>query len=231
MGSILSERSRKEVRFTYRGIGSGGGVTEFKGNAANNYTSFNDYASADYPFPDPDYTSLTTGDTTSTPARAPRTTMQLPFLVGAVGVFVSVPNTGSLQMSPCLLARIMLGNITTWDDTAITSENPSLVVPPGTPIHVVRRSDSSSSTNGLTLYLHSACPIVWNSTLVGPNPTSWVVQSTVVGSDNMIRAISGTKFTIGYVEAGQVSVKYDSSTYNSSTAMCKFVFEKVRAFA
>ena len=62
--------------------------------------------------------------------------------------------TGGLKLSPCVLAKIFLRQITTWDHPDIVAENPELSVDPGAPITVVRRSDGSSSTSGVTDYLN-----------------------------------------------------------------------------
>lgn len=39
-----------------------------------------------------------------------------------------------MKLSPCVLAKIMKGEITTWDHQDIKAENPNLNVPAGTTI-------------------------------------------------------------------------------------------------
>lgn len=45
-----------------------------------------------------------------------------------------VGDAKGLKLSPCVLAKIMQGDITTWDHADIKAENPSLNVPAGTQI-------------------------------------------------------------------------------------------------
>ena len=55
-----------------------------------------------------------------------------------------------------------MGTITSWDDPAITAENPDLKLPAGT-INVVHRSDGSGTTWIFTHYLTAAAGDVWTA--------------------------------------------------------------------
>lgn len=75
----------------------------------------------------------------------------MPVFVGAVSFFHSVPNTPTLNLTGCTLAKIMNRQITSWDDDEITDLNPDLTIPSGgLNIRVARRVDGSSSTSGIT---------------------------------------------------------------------------------
>jgi phosphate transport system substrate-binding protein len=56
-----------------------------------------------------------------------------------------------------VLARIFLGQITRWDDPAITALNPGTSLPDA-PITVVHRSDGSGTTYIFSNYLSSVSP-------------------------------------------------------------------------
>merc|ERR1719401_1365660 len=99
-------------------------------------------------------------------ATPPRMMVHIPFALGALSVFHSVPMTkvGSreLKLDACLLAKIFAGTITTWDHEDIKAQNPGLPVPAGTTIKVGHRTHGSSSTGGVTGYLHKKCKEHWS---------------------------------------------------------------------
>lgn len=104
----LSGQTKISTRGTYRSTGSGTGVSEFIGNVTD---PFNDFASSDYPLPKEQYDQLTA---------AGKDIIHLPVVMGAVGVFHSVPlqNADSavvnLNLTSCLVARIYSGEIEDW---------------------------------------------------------------------------------------------------------------------
>lgn len=60
-----------------------------------------------------------------------------------------------MYLSPCTLAKIFRGAITSWNDAAIVADNPGFEAGLLTSdaIRVVHRNNGSSSTYGLTHYL------------------------------------------------------------------------------
>ena len=62
-----------------------------------------------------------------------------------------VGDSKGLKLSPCVLAKIMQGDITTWDHADIKAENPSLNVPAGTQIKADGSWMDVASTNGPSL--------------------------------------------------------------------------------
>lgn len=124
-------------------------------------------------------------------------------------MFHSIPeaevgNSG-LKLSPCLIAKIYMGNISTWDHADIRAENPSLKVPAGTAIKVAYRKGSSSSSAGLAGYLSQQCPGVW--TLGSSAAPAWPVGSMVDGSPGMQSYVVGNSYAIGYLDAGHGHVR------------------------
>ena len=89
------------------------------------------------------------------------TMLQLPFALGAMAFFDNVPEenqpASGLKLTACLLADIFNGVITTWDDPLIVDEQDGDFSPPsGEKIVVYHRTFGSSTTKGITQYLHAA---------------------------------------------------------------------------
>jgi phosphate transport system substrate-binding protein len=70
---------------------------------------------------------------------------------------LNLPAGARLHLTGPVLARIFLGQITSWNDPAITALNSCIDMPPA-PITVVHRSDSSGTSYIFTNYLSSADP-------------------------------------------------------------------------
>ncbi|CAL1169542.1 unnamed protein product, partial [Cladocopium goreaui] len=237
-------RLLKDVRLTYRAVGSSTGQREFTQQTSGDFTAgLTDFAAGDIPMDPSRYSSLTT---------AGRSMVHVPFCLGAIGVFHSVPagevgDAKGLKLSPCVLAKIMKGEITTWDHQDIKAENPNLNVPAGTTIKVGHRTEGSSSTTGFTGYLNSKCPADWS--LGSGSIVSWPTSSgftpvpglssakhcmspcqtrEVQGSGGMASFIAGTPYAIGYLDAGhghqqdfqEVNLKNEADTWlNSKDAL------------
>lgn len=131
-------RSKLPLHLTYRAVGSSTGQVEF----SQNDPVISDFGSGDIPLSAETYGSLTAaGDTI----------LQLPVFVGAVSFYHSIPNTPTLNLTACTLARIMKQEIKEWNHDDIISQNPTLELPePGLPIKVARRVRGSSSTSVVT---------------------------------------------------------------------------------
>jgi phosphate transport system substrate-binding protein len=72
---------------------------------------------------------------------------QVPVALGGEGIAynLSLPAGARVHLTGPILAAIYLGQITHWNDPAITALNPGLSLPAGT-INVVHRSDGSGTT-------------------------------------------------------------------------------------
>lgn len=113
----------------------------------------------------------------------------------------------NLRLSGETLTKIFTGQITNWDDAAITKDNNGRKLPSLKIIPVVR-SDGSGTTAQFTLWMNTQYPALWKSfsgtsTLTSFFPSSKLKNSVAQsGSDqvmNTIDAASGNG-TIGYVE-------------------------------
>ena len=85
--------------------------------------------------------------------------VQVPVDLGAEGVVynLSLPAGSRLHLTGPVLARIFLGQITSWHDPAITALNPGVNLPDAR-ISVVHRSDGSGTTYIFSNYLSSVSP-------------------------------------------------------------------------
>eukprot|EP00560_Eucampia_antarctica_P006558 CAMPEP_0197824842 /NCGR_PEP_ID=MMETSP1437-20131217/2049_1 /TAXON_ID=49252 ORGANISM="Eucampia antarctica, Strain CCMP1452" /NCGR_SAMPLE_ID=MMETSP1437 /ASSEMBLY_ACC=CAM_ASM_001096 /LENGTH=482 /DNA_ID=CAMNT_0043424635 /DNA_START=118 /DNA_END=1563 /DNA_ORIENTATION=+ len=199
------ERCRTPLWMSYRAIGSGNGIKEFIG--VNNtgdftYKSYNDFGAGDIPIPSAQYNALKLA--------SPDTTIyHLPFVMGAISIFHSIPNVPDgplgLNLTSCTLARIFSRKIKNWDDTEILVRNPGLLKALGgkkLPIKVAHRQNGSSSTASITQYLNEGCPTEWPESSVG-KLIKWDAETTgVEGSGQMTTAIRDNDGAIGYLDAG-----------------------------
>jgi ABC-type phosphate transport system substrate-binding protein len=184
-------QAKLPLRMTYRGVGSSTGQAEFIGNVTH---SDNMFGSGDIPIGAEDYAAF-----------EPGSILHLPIMLGAISFFHSVP-TGEekLNLSPCLLAKIMNRKITDWTDAEVINENPNLadILPIPSPITVAHRVLGSSSTASITEYLHAACPDEWPEDLVD-NLIEWPADTIgCEGSGGMTDCILATSGTIGYIDSG-----------------------------
>jgi ABC-type phosphate transport system substrate-binding protein len=134
------ERIKIPTRLTYRAVGSSTGQKEFIGVDG---VSSNDFGSGDIPFSTAAYINLTSSGVEM---------VQLPFLLGAISLFHSVPGVGDgLKLTSCLIAKIFNRQIVYWDDDSIVELNPGMNLPTKNfPIIVGHRVLGSSSTASVT---------------------------------------------------------------------------------
>ena len=185
----LQIQSKVPTRMTYRAVGSSTGQAEFIGDGI---LSDNMFGSGDIPFSQEKYDAF--------PAD---TILHLPVVLGAISFFHSVPTGGNkLNLSPCILAKILKRDITDWGDDEIKKANPNLSLPNPSPITVAHRVKGSSSTASITKYLNQVCPAEWPDELVGKT-IDWPVETYgCEGSGGMSACIKGMPGTIGYIDMG-----------------------------
>ena len=103
----MQAQAKVPIKMTYRGVGSSTGQAEFVGDGV---TSFNDFGSGDIPITQENYDKFPAGSI-----------IHLPVVLGAISFFHSVPvGDGQLNVSPCLLAKIMSRKITDWTDQEVS---------------------------------------------------------------------------------------------------------------
>ena len=136
-----AEASRKEtgVGVSYRPIGSADGIRQVQGKQVT-------FAATDMP--------LSAGDLESAAL------VQFPMLTAGVVPVVNIDGVkpGDLVLDGATLARIFLGEVRAWNDSAIRKLNPDAKLP-SQAISVVYRSDGSGTTFLFTDYLGKISPM------------------------------------------------------------------------
>jgi len=199
---LMEHRARVPLLLTYRAVGSSTGQKEFVGNAASGFKSYNHFGAGDIPMSETNYQTLM--------GRVPAEEMvHLPFALGAIGIFHSIPagdlGNAELKLDTCTLAKIFSGLITEWDHADIVAQNPGMSVPAGTKIQVGHRTLGSSSTGGLAGYLSKKCSS--SEWLLGTgSKLGWPDDKdnfkAVQGSPGMQAHIKDTPYSLGYLDAG-----------------------------
>jgi phosphate transport system substrate-binding protein len=163
----------------YSPIGSGGGVAAITGRTV-------DFGASDAP--------LTTDQFT-----ACKGCLQIPWALSATSVPYNLPGVKNLlHMDGPTLAKIFMGQITTWDDAAIAKLNPGVNLP-STKITVAHRSDNSGTTFNFTDYLASVSP-AWKSAVGSGVAVNWPVGVGGKGSAGLAAVVTQTPGAVGYVD-------------------------------
>jgi len=182
-------QAKLPIQMTYRAVGSSTGQAEFIGDGI---TSDNMFGSGDIPFSQENYDAFPVDSF-----------VHLPVVLGAISFFHSV-DTGDekLNLSPCIIAKILKRQITDWGDSEIKKANPNLNLPNPSPITVAHRVKGSSSTSSITKYLNQVCPTEWPESLVG-KIIDWPEGTKgCEGSGGMSTCIKEKAGTIGYIDMG-----------------------------
>jgi phosphate transport system substrate-binding protein len=128
-----------------------------------------------------------------------------PIAITGIAPVVNLPiaRDGQLRLTGPVLARIFLGEITQWNDPAITQLNTELSLP-AMAIKVVVRSDGSGTTYNFADYL-SKVNSNWKTTYGVKSSFPW--PSTFIaskGSDGIVKSVKENIGSIGYVDYGYV---------------------------
>ena len=169
-----------EVEINYQSIGSGGGIRQM-----TEQTVF--FGATDGPMNEEQI------------KKAPGPILHLPTVLGAVVPVYNIPGVdASLKFSGKLLADIILGKVSKWNDAAIVALNPGVKLP-AADIVVVHRSDGSGTTYIFVDYLSKVSPEFKEK--VGVNTSvNWPVGVGGKGNEGVAGLVKQTPGAIGYVE-------------------------------
>jgi phosphate transport system substrate-binding protein len=163
----------------YNPIGSSGGINAITGRTV-------DFGASDAPL-SPDQFNACNG------------CVQIPWALAATSVMYNLPGVKNLlHMDGPTLAKIFLGQITTWDDAAIKKLNKGVNLP-STKITIAHRSDGSGTTFNFTDYLAAVSPS-WKSQVGTGTSVSWPVGVGGKGSAGVSALVAQTPGTIGYAD-------------------------------
>jgi phosphate transport system substrate-binding protein len=176
------QQSHPGITVSYAAVGSSAGITRFTAGQVN-------FGATDIPASPADLAGACGG-----PA------VQVPVDLGAVSVGYNVLTLSNrpLRLTGPVLARIFLGQITNWDDPAITALNPGASLP-HTYINVVHRADGSGTTYIFSDYLSHVSP-AWAAKVGTGRSLHWPVGYAADGNPGVATAIDHTPDSIGYVE-------------------------------
>lgn len=129
--------------------------------------------------------------------------VHLPLAITGVVPICNVPGIEAprtIRFSGSTLAAIFLGEITNWNDPALTALNPDLPLP-NLPIKVVSRSEPSGTTSIFAEYLSHSRPELWRERNMGHGPSvAFAVGIRQKGNPGVAGEVRRNKGAIGYVE-------------------------------
>lgn len=127
--------------------------------------------------------------------------IELPAYIAPIAVVFRLDGITELNLDPDTLAGIFAGEVTRWNDEAITSQNPGVELPDAaiTPVH---RSDESGTTENFTDYLAAAAPDAWPHEPDGVWPFDG--GEAAQGTSGLADTVRNGAGTIAYVDASRV---------------------------
>ena len=168
------------VEINYQSIGSGGGIRQL-----SNQTVF--FGATDGPM------------TPEQQFAAPGPILHLPTVLGAVVPIYNIPGVDTpLKFSGKVLADVIMGKVTKWNDAAIAGLNPGVKLP-ATDITVAHRSDGSGTTYIFVDYLSKVSPD-FKKTVGVATSVNWPVGVGGKGNEGVAGLVKQTPGSIGYVE-------------------------------
>jgi phosphate transport system substrate-binding protein len=170
------------VTVNYSAVGSSAGIAAISAQQVN-------FGASDVPMNASELAAVKGGPVT-----------QVPDALAAEGIayHLSLPAGARLRLTGPVIAAIFLGQITRWDDPAITALNPGITIP-GAPITVVHRSDGSGTTYIFSNYLSSVSP-AWAARVGTGKTLNWPAGEGAEGNGSVTSTVSGTPGAIGYIE-------------------------------
>jgi phosphate transport system substrate-binding protein len=169
-----------DVRINYQSVGSGAGIRQLL-----NRTVF--FGASDLPMNDEQLAS------------APDTVLHFPTVLGAVVPIYNVPGISQeLKFTGAVLADIVLGKITRWNDPALVKINPGAALP-DMPLTFVHRSDGSGTTFIWADYL-AKVSAEFKSKVGADASLSWPAGVGAKGNEGVSGLVKQTPGSIGYTE-------------------------------
>ncbi len=173
-------RQHPDAQINYQSLGSGAGIQQLKSGLV-------DFGASDMPLNDDLLRQM------------PKPILQLPTVLGAVVPAYNVSGVSAeIKFTPQALAGIYLGQITKWNDKALTEVNPGVSLP-DKPIIVVHRSDGSGTTFVFTDYLSKVSP-EWKARVGSNTAVKWPVGLGGKGNEGVAGMVRQMDGAIGYVE-------------------------------
>jgi phosphate transport system substrate-binding protein len=180
------QKACPDATINYNPTGSGDGVTAF----INKQVQF---AGSDAPL------SATQGATQQATKACGGRALDLPMVGGPIAIGYKLNGVHKLTLNGPTLAKIFLGQITTWNDPAIAAMNKGVKLPP-TQITPFYRQDSSGTTFNVESYLSATAPSIFTTTPDTDSSSANFAGQGKTGSQGVAQATSTTEGGIGYFE-------------------------------
>lgn len=143
--------------------------------------------------------------------------LQLPTVAGAIAVSYNptglrtINSSTPVRLNRQALCGIFSGRITNWNNTTISQGNNGTQVSANLPIRVVRRSDSSGTTDNLTSHLNLRSG---QSNALCASPNNWTLgQGTTVAWPASFLSASGSSAVVSLTSATTGAITYVSSSF------------------
>jgi phosphate transport system substrate-binding protein len=173
-------RLHPDATINYQAVGSRAGIRQLQAGVL-------DFGASDMPLSDAE--SQAGGVTI----------LHFPSVIGAVVPIYNIPGVAAeLNFTPEVLAGILLGKISNWNDPRIAGTNPSVRLPDAA-IVPVHRSDGSGTTFVLSEFL-SKTSAEWRSEARAAPLIQWRTGIGVKGNEGVAGIVKQTPNSLGYVE-------------------------------
>lgn len=127
--------------------------------------------------------------------------LEIPAYISPIAIIFNLDGVDSLDLDADTVAKIFTGQITKWNDPAITALNPGATLPDQA-ISPVHRSDKSGTTGNFTDYLGAAAPSTWTAGSVEEWPTE-LGGEAAQGTSGVVEAVTNGVGMIGYADASR----------------------------
>lgn len=127
--------------------------------------------------------------------------VEVPAYISPIAIIFNLDGVDSLDLDADTVAKIFSGQITKWNDPAITALNPDAKLPDAA-ISPVHRSDKSGTTGNFTDYLAAAAPSSWSAGSVEEWPTE-LGGEAAQGTSGVVEAVTNGVGMIGYADASR----------------------------
>jgi phosphate transport system substrate-binding protein len=176
------EQQHPGVTIDYSAVGSSAGIAAISAQQV-------DFGASDVPMTTAEQAAAEGGPIT-----------QIPDALSSEGIAYNLPLPAGdrLHLTGPVLAAIFLGQITRWNDPALTALNPGVPLP-DLSITVVHRSDGSGTTYIFSDYLSAISP-AWAAKVGRGKSLTWPVGDGAEGNGGVTSEVDRTPSSIGYIE-------------------------------
>ncbi|MDK1360523.1 phosphate ABC transporter substrate-binding protein PstS [Arthrobacter sp. zg-Y1219] len=126
--------------------------------------------------------------------------LHIPAYISPIAVAFNLPGVEELNLDADTIAKIFRGEITAWNDPAVTATNPGAELP-GTPITPVHRGDESGTTENFTEYLAAAAPEAWTDEASGEWPAGIGNGENASGTGGVVSLVTSTEGAVTFADA------------------------------